>query len=398
MEHLLRQCLVRAAARVSPRSPAGLCQGLTLRERGHASLSMQPSLPIIDIAPFIDTSSSDEGARIRVAKELDRACRDVGFFYLVGHGVPQADIQHLHALAKQFFQSPSEKKDAISISQFPESGRGYQRLGENVTYGRRDWHEAIDFYAEPSEGAVDLETLIQAPGATDRSVLKKMQPFVFGSNQWPLEPQGFRSAAERHFERAALAGQALMEAMALAFGLPPQHFKSLTDRSFWCARVIGYPPLGEAAAAGSEGEIGDSVGEHTDYGCWTILSPDDTPGALQVRGLDGSWMTAEPMDNAFVVNLGDMLSVWTQGRFTATPHRVRHTQPGRYRTSIAFFYEPNYDAVINPLFPADLNGASMSSGAGNSSEPLQRALQGHGLVYGEHLFAKVSGNFNFLSN
>merc|ERR1712007_366332 len=129
-----------------------------------------------------------------------------------------------------------------------------------------------------------------------------------------------------------------------AFDLPEKYFQSLTNESFWCARIIGYPALQEAV-----GKVGDSVGVHTDYGCWTILCQDDTPGALQVQRFDGTWIQADPIPGAFVVNLGDMLSLWTGSRFSATPHCVRHTQPGKYRTSVAFFFEPNFDAVIKPL-------------------------------------------------
>merc|ERR1719401_2919529 len=158
-----------------------------------------------------------------------------------------------------------------------------------------------------------------------------------------------------------MVGGALMDAMALAFDLPEGHFRPLTDRSFWCCRVIGYPPLQQAEEKTS---VGDSVGEHTDYGCWTILAQDDTPGALEVKLADGSWAKAEPLPGAFVVNLGDMLSVWTRRRFAATAHRVRQTR-GRYRTSVAFFYEPNYDAIIRPL-PGSSGPAVTASGGAAS--------------------------------
>mmetsp|Transcript_181337 Transcript_181337/g.575491 ORF Transcript_181337/g.575491 Transcript_181337/m.575491 type:complete len:117 (-) Transcript_181337:95-445(-) len=114
---------------------------------------------------------------------------------------------------------------------------------------------------------------------------------------------------------------------------------------------------------------------------------------------DGTWTTVEPVPGAFVVNLGDMLSVWTQRRFAATPHRVRQTRRDRYRTSVAFFFEPNFDAVIHPLQNCALRGAAAASNADfeHSTEPLRRAMRGGGLVYGEHLFAKVSGNFKFVA-
>jgi len=184
-------------------------------------------------------------------RALETACRDVGFFYLVGHGVPSEDIRALHASAQGFFNMPLAHKEAIALSHSPASGRGYQRLGENVTRGRRDWHEAIDFWAEPAEEGVDMALVSSrlAKGAASSSggslqqaakEAARMRPFVFGRNQWPTEPAGFRETLEPHMAKMAEVGGALMDAMALAFDLPEGHFRPLTDRSFWCCRVIGY--------------------------------------------------------------------------------------------------------------------------------------------------------------
>jgi len=306
--------------------------------------------------------------------------------------VPEADFEALHGLAKGFFGLPQAEKDRIAMTRCKDSGRGYQRLGENMTLGRRDWHEAIDFYAEPGEPAVDFARLPPAAAA-------RMRPFVLGRNQWPAEPAGFRAAAELHFGRMAVVGGALMEAMAAALGLPGRHFQPLMDRSFWCVRVIGYPPIAEAA--GNCENVGTSVGEHTDYGCWTLLAQDETPGALEVRLADGKWVAAEPLPGALVVNLGDMLSVWTRGRFRATPHRVHQTQAS-YRTSVAFFHEPNFDAFIQPLEAAAGLPREPAHGAAGPADiqqratsPLERAMRDGGLIYGEHVFAKFQGNFDF---
>lgn len=350
------------------------------------------ALPILDISPYMSAGGCDASRR-RTAQALDAACRDPGFFYLVGHGAPAEDIDRLHVLAKQFFAMPQARKEELALSRSPGSARGYQRLGENVTQGRRDWHEAIDLYAELDGRSVDLEALARPPGGLQEAALPQLRTFALGRNQWPDEPQAFRGAYEAHFSRMAGVGRALMRAMADAMGLPTAYFEPLTDRSFWCSRVIGYPPLQEAAgdddAAGPP--VGISCGEHTDYGCWTLLSTDDTPGALEVRLRDGSWIVADPMQGAFVVNLGDMLAAWTRHQYTATPHRVLQAHRGRYRTSVAYFFEPNFDAVIRPLHTAP--GDELPSQPPPSTEPLSRAASGGSLIYGEHLFAKVSGNF-----
>eukprot|EP00930_Biecheleria_cincta_P049608 TRINITY_DN34809_c0_g1_i1.p1 TRINITY_DN34809_c0_g1~~TRINITY_DN34809_c0_g1_i1.p1 ORF type:complete len:360 (-),score=44.78 TRINITY_DN34809_c0_g1_i1:411-1490(-) len=337
-------------------------------------------LPSVDISPFLGGA----GCRQAAAADLDRACREVGFFYLEGHGVPEEEIRQLHSQARDFFALPQTQKEAIAISSAPASGRGYQRVGENVTQGLSDWHEAIDFYAEPKRGSVDFATFEKSPANLEASSIEKIRLFVEGQNQWPAEPREFRQTVERHIGHASRIGDALMEAMCVALSLPESYFRGTTDKSFWNTRVIGYPAL-------PAGHPGLSVGEHTDYGCWTILSQDDTPGALEVRQADGTWGKAEPRAGRFVINLGDMLSVWTKGRYVATPHRVRQTR-GNFRTSIAFFHEPNFDALICPL---DIDDGPARAGLEGSTAPLDRALRGGSLLYGEHVHAKVSSNFVF---
>lgn len=270
----------------------------------------------------------------------------------------------------------------------------------NITKGLRDCHEAIDFYSEPRKEQVDLSRLTRAPGVTSEATVDQMDHLLFSPNQWPLEPSDFRSRIQHHFDQMETLGAILMEVMTDALKLPRGFFQPLTDRSFWCSRIIGYPPLQSEAL-----DFGLSCGEHTDYGCWTILSQDDTPGALEAEQADGTWTKVEPIPGTFVINLGDMLSVWTNGRYGATPHRVRHTKQDCFRTSIAFFYEPNFDAEIwrLPQVPVASEAYRVRIreerlkrlSASATTEPLQRALGGGGLVYGEHLFAKVASNFDF---
>eukprot|EP00435_Cladocopium_sp_Y103_P062260 s92_g23.t2 len=350
----------------------------------------------------------------------------VGFFYLEGHGIAPEEIEHLHALAKQFFSLPTAVKDSegpavsscflvsplsctvptseeeIAMSGAPPlTGRGYQRCGLPGS----------------------------SPGADRLRWIDQVRRFVQARNLWPSEPPEFRAAAEAYFAKVSEVGNALMRAMAVGLGLPEHFFDSVTDRSFWCVRVIGYPAL-------HRDQLNLSCGEHTDYGCWTILAQDQTPDALEVQLPGGHWEKVQPRPGAFVVNLGDMLSVWTRGRYVATRHRVRQTA-GDYRTellppcplgvlnfhmvllwlwlqeyhgcdalgfflsglepartSIAFFYEPNFDAVIRPLDLSPLPQAIEHRPVA-STEPLARGLAGQELIYGEHLFAKVSSNFDF---
>jgi len=152
-------------------------------------------------------------------------------------------------------------------------------------------------------------------------------------------------------------------------GLPEDFFTTnhLTDDSFWLLRAISYPPLPK------QGEM--SCGEHCDYGCLTFITADETRGALQVKNRQGEWIAADPIKGAFVVNIGDVLALWTGGLYVSTPHRVVNNSLSS-RISIPFFFEPNFDSRVVPIPELAANNG-----------------QARGLVYGDHLFSKISKNF-----
>jgi isopenicillin N synthase-like dioxygenase len=147
-------------------------------------------------------------------------------------------------------------------------------------------------------------------------------------------------------------------------------FLNSTRKSFWVMRMIGYPPLSTPSSEGI------SCGEHTDYGCITLLLTDSTPNALQVFSHDGAtWITANPIPGAFVVNIGDMIERWTNGEWMSTKHRVIH-RGEEFRVSVPFFFEPDFEAVVEPLAKC----VERTGGERRYDK----------VVYGEHLIGKVS--------
>lgn len=269
----------------------------------------QNTLPIIDISPFLDSSATHESCR-KTASSINSACKDYGFFYLTGHGIPTTTLDKVISLARDFFSLPLDAKnkikryDAGSV-QGGDGARGYQGMGENVTGGKRDMHEAIDLYRE-WEAKRD-ENLPPGTYAT-----------LQGPNLWPEEPHDLKEMYLAYIEQLKSVGTALVRAMGMALDLPEpisaadeatedaEIFVRKTDHSFWVMRLIGYPKL-DAPLAGDAKEAEFSCGEHTDYGCVTLLLADPTPGALQVLLKDGStWLNADPIAGMFVVNIGDM--------------------------------------------------------------------------------------------
>lgn len=279
-------------------------------------------IPVVDVGPLVDGSNA--GA---VAAELGHAAATVGFVYVRNHGVPATLRAAMMAEAERFFALPPEAKNAIHIRQSPVH-RGYFPLFEENT--------DPDLTADLKEG-LDLGRDL-GPDAPE--VVQGLP--LHGPNQWPDGLPGFRRTTEAYF--AAMRGLAedLMRGFALALGLAPDFFADKIDRPCASLRLLHYPPQQGHVEARTMG-----CGAHTDYGCLTILAQDDN-GGLQVRNSAGEWIAAPPIPDCFVINLGDQMARWTNGRFQATPHRVINTS-GRERYSMPFFFDPNWDALIEAL-------------------------------------------------
>ncbi|KAF2652672.1 Clavaminate synthase-like protein [Lophiostoma macrostomum CBS 122681] len=345
---------------------------------------MISSLPIIDISPFLNPSSSPE-ARQNTASAINSACMHYGFFYLTGHGIPTSKLDQIVDLARQFFFSPLEEKNKIKRHDAggPEGGdgaRGYQGMGENITLGRRDVQEAVDLYREWDHSSA----------STSSPSTSRTHKTLQGPNLWPISPPELKNVYLEYINQLQGVGAALVRAMGVSLNLDvpspgadantedQEIFVRNTDRSFWVMRMIGYPPLSTPLKDG-EDPTEFSCGEHSDYGCVTLLLADPTPGALQVLAKDNkTWISADPIPGAFVVNIGDMIERWTNGLWKSTRHRVIH-RGNNYRVSVPFFYEPNFDAMVKPL------GKLVQRTGGQAVH--------EGNTYGEHLMGKVFNNF-----
>ncbi len=274
-------------------------------------------IPILDWQSF----RSDPAG---FAADLGVACRETGFFLLKGHGVPEALIAETFAAGDTFFALPEPEKARLDI-RANGSNRGWARLGsENLddTTDQVDQKEAFNV-------GWDL-------AADDPRVIAG-EPFR-APNIWPDLP-GFRDTMLTYFAAVHALGVALHRAIARDLGLDERHFEAAFDAPLATLRLLRYPP-----ARGAAGEIG--AGAHSDYGSITLLMTDGEPG-LQVRPRGGDWIDVPHTPGAYTVNIGDCLMRWSNDTYVSTPHRVR--PPARLRRSIAFFLDPNPDAVIAAL-------------------------------------------------
>ncbi|KAL9610392.1 MAG: hypothetical protein Q9167_004902 [Letrouitia subvulpina] len=364
------------------------------------------SLPIIDISPFLSPTPADPSAQETCAQSLDAACTSPGFFYLKNHNLPPRLTASVLDLARRFFTTvPAAEKHRIRRRPVGDGtgdgARGYQLIGDNITQGKRDWHEGIDWYrpvraGEPHERPCPSATLSADPQQQEENGAgaSRTPPYTLlqGLNQWPARPHGFRATYEDYIAHMLTLGAAVVRAMGVALGGGMERtFADATRNSWWVMRAIGYPSLpspvaapavetagggekeGEGEGGGEEEEGRVSCGAHTDYGCVTLLLADETRGALQVwvegEGEDdGKWIDADPLPGALVVNIGDMMERWSGGRWKSLRHRVVHRGEG-YRVSVPFFFEPDFEAKVP-------------------------GKEGEGeVVYGEYLMQKVRNNF-----
>ncbi len=322
---------------------------------------------------MIDVSGVRNGgaARDEVSHRVDAACRDVGFFYVVGHGVDEGVQVRLEALSREFFGLPDDEKARIGMAAGGRAWRGWFPVGGELTSGRPDRKEGIYFGAELGPGHPRV-----AAGVP-----------LHGPNLFPARPAGLGQAVLAYMAAMTDLGHLLSAAVARALGLADDWFAThLTADPTVLYRIFHYPPA--TAAGGGDrpaAERGWGVAEHTDYGLLTILRQDET-GGLEVRAPTG-WTIAPPVPGSFVCNLGDMLERMTGGVYRSTPHRVRNT--GRVgRVSFAFFFDPSWDAEVSPL-PLDRPPPPMASA------PRWDGADVHELggTYGAYLLAKVAKVF-----
>jgi isopenicillin N synthase-like dioxygenase len=278
------------------------------------------TIPVIDIAPLVNGSPEQAHA---VAKALGDACRDVGFFYVSGHGVPADLTARVFQMSAAFFAAPASIREGVSFSG-PGGNRGYIRLGgETLDPGKpADVKEAFN---------IGLEL------APDNPELLARAPFR-AANLWPDLPD-FRDTMLDYFNRVWQLGRDLHRGFALDLGLEPDFFETKLDRPNATLRLLHYPPVKGPL---SDGQLG--AGVHTDYGNVTLLAT-DAVGGLMVRDRSGNWLDARVMPGAFVCNIGDCLMRWSNDVYVSTPHKVV-SPPGTDRYSVAFFLDPNPDAMV----------------------------------------------------
>lgn len=291
-----------------------------------------------DVVPVDLTGWYQGGAQDRddVARKIDAACAGSGFLAITGHQVASTVISDMFETTTEFFERNVEQKMKVYLDD-KAANRGYAPLGSEALSYSLGVESPPDLFE-----AFNMGRQVPPPSADEEA-----SAAYFSPNLWPDDV--FRDVWLRYWHACEALGLDLVDIFAVALDLPPGYFRPFVDESIsvmranWYHRAAGAPPP-------EPGQL--RMGAHSDYGCLTILAGDEVPG-LQIRDTEGEWHDVQPPNGGFLVNLGDLLAEWTNDRWKATVHRVVPPVDGLdgafRRRSIAWFQQPNHDALIEVL-------------------------------------------------
>jgi len=307
--------------------------------------SEQVKVPVIDISSFLN---GDKESRLNVAKQIGKACVDVGFFVIIGHGVDDIIIQKAWNATRDFFDLPEdEKKEYITKSE-AEYPFGYSQFGGEVLSAGKA--------ADPSANNDVNGYNSKAPDLKEMFSLGPGNPLAgFPSRRWPIKPDDFETSWTLYYDTMANLAAQLLKACAIALELSDEnYFDQFIDHHASALRALNYPHLENYIPL--PGQLRASA--HTDYGSLTILRS-DSPG-LQVSKdkYPPNWHDVPFVENGFIVNLGDLMKRWTNDVWLSTLHRVvnpplpeggEECTSSTRRQSMAFFHNLNRDAIVRVL-------------------------------------------------
>lgn len=279
------------------------------------------TIPVLDLSPLRSGEAPELEA---LAREVDRACSEVGFFVTVGHGVDPALVASL-------------RHDALAFFDLDQGTKSRYEADAGTDYAGYVRSEALSYSAGTASPPDLKESFTMHP--PDRRISAEPNP-------WPVEVPSFEATVTTYFRAMEALAEKVMEVFALALGLDQAYFTPMIDQSLSAVRMLHYPEL---TSPPEPGQL--RAGTHTDFGSLTLLLTDDAPGGLQVRSRDQGWIDVAHIPGAYVVNIGDLMARWTNDRWVSTEHRVvvPPLGAGTRRLSVAFFHQPNDDAVIEAI-------------------------------------------------
>jgi len=281
------------------------------------------TIPVIDLGPYL---TGEAGALERAARQVRVALTEIGFYYIVGHGVPRSQIREMFAQVARFHAQPQERKTAIALDRH---STGYLPMKGDTL--RTSTVQAV---TRPN---LNEALFVARDLPADHPDVRADRRFR-GANRWPADLPGFRDTVVAYADTMEALVRRMMPLYARALDLPATYFDEPFRDCQYKLRLTHYPPQ----AADAADDFG--IAPHTDTSFLTLLAPNDVPG-LSIRTQDGHWIEAPAIEDAFVVNGGQFLQRWTNDHFLATPHRAIN-RSGAERYAVVFFCDANIDWPI----------------------------------------------------
>ena len=286
-------------------------------------ISATDGIPVLDLGPW---RRGEAGAHDRLAQELRRACLEVGFFFIAGHGIDQALVDAAFAQTEAFHGQDEAAKAALAINQ--------HNIGYMASRASMQRSSTVHKATRPNLVASFFMKCERSPDAPEVVAGLPLR----GLNQWPRDLPEFRPVMLAYMTAMEALGLSMLPLYARSLDLADDHFAPFFAQPSLTLRISSYPP--QDAFDGEE----FGTGPHTDAGFMTMLAQAEVPG-LEILHRDGSWRQAPVLPGCFLVNIGQMLTRWTNDRYPSTPHRVVNLS-GRQRYSMPFFFDPDLEAVI----------------------------------------------------
>ncbi|MBC8258470.1 MAG: isopenicillin N synthase family oxygenase [SAR324 cluster bacterium] len=296
-------------------------------------------IPVIDLGTQFDSPA----AETRIAEQIDDACTRFGFFAVNGHGIQDEVLEKCWHASQEFFALSNAEKLKVKMP-FAGYPYGFSAMEEEILSRSRGEQAPPDLKENFSAGPN-----ISPP----KEITADEAVFVFSKNQWPQKPEYFQLAWENYYEAMTLLSGRLMTLFALALKLPRNYFEQFLQQPISALRSNNYPALKKAPLPGQL-----RAGAHSDYGSLTLLVQEKGLSGLEIFNHQKKWIPVKPCKPYVIVNLGDLMERWTNGRWVSTIHRVNipdfKSSQNKSRMSLAFFQQPDWDARIKCL-PTCLN-------------------------------------------
>lgn len=313
------------------------------------------NIPIVDLTGL--RGDATPAARASVVQALARALETSGFAYLANHDVSEDLTERMRQMNMAFHALPLDAKMRVKINAWH---RGYMPMSTSTLVS-----SSVAKVTKPNRS----ESLMIMHEVDPQSP-QYGEPMQ-GPNQFPEDLPGLEITARAYMTEMSGLGRRIAGALAEALGLSRDWFDRFFEDPTLFLRLLHYPEQPD------EDRLYGAA-PHTDYGFITLLKQDDV-GGLEVRNVNSDWIAAPPVGGTFVLNVGDILQRWSNGRFVSTPHRVRNlSKKGRY--SQPFFFDPCMSAYVE-CPPGVLKPGEMPR-----AQPV---------VYGDYLLERLNRNYDY---